>query len=147
MASKAPVVKIALLDILNDLAAVGEALEGMQILDGTPPRGDTGRGYVAVIRTTWESSEWATNRSRQEIFGIEMQIDVYGLRHKTGASAEAEAVELAGAIEDAIKASPTLSTARVVTGGLIPQTLYSAPKDADGWVASMEATARFTARF
>jgi hypothetical protein len=110
---------------------------------GVPKRFD--KRWCALGRVRWDSSDWATNRSREETFSLEGLVSIVQTAGDS-ASCEAAALALGSVIEDAIKADPGLGNARVVTSGFKPSNVSSFPNDAEGYEAQYEWTISVTAR-
>jgi hypothetical protein len=139
MATKALAAKGALFDKLNGLSDLSD----VQRTWGFPNR-EPRRKWCHVGEIRWESSEWMTHRSRQELFSITL---VFSLQLLASSAEESETAvhDLADGAEDALKADPTLGLADVVTSDFVPRRLASWPTD-DGYEAQMEIDVRFTAR-
>ena len=110
---------------------------------GVPKRFD--KRWCALGRVRWDSTEWATNRSREEVFTLEGLINIVQAAGDA-TSCEATALALGGAIEDAVKADPGLGNPRVVTSGFKPSNISSFPNDTEGYEAQYEWTISVTAR-
>lgn len=137
----------------TNAVAVKQSLKAL--IDALPSFGDVQRTYGVprtfdkrwcnVGRITWDSSEWATNRSREESFSIELLVSVVQSAGNAE-SVEVEASRLAGLIEDAVKAAPNFGNSKVVTSGFKPLRLNSFPNDPEGFEAQYECAISVTAR-
>lgn len=132
-------VKAALRDMLTGLPS----LAGVQTTWGFPGREPEPK-WSYVGKVDWDTSEWATNRSRQERFVIDVTFSVQ-LFAATAEDAERAVMALAADAEAALKDNPTLGIAAVVSSDFIPRRLGSWPID-DGFEAQLEINAAFTAR-
>lgn len=103
------------------------------------------RTWVYCGQITWESSEWVTNRSREEDFKVQLVINLKR-RRSTPAAVEAECARIAGLIEAMVKANPNLGNASVITSGFEPKRLDAFPAD-DFVEGQYEAEIRAVARF
>lgn len=103
------------------------------------------RTWVYVGRVTWDTSTWATNRSRQETFKVQVAVNVRR-RRMTPEKAERECLRIAGLIEAAVKANPQLGIGQVVSTDFTPTKADSFPGD-DATEAQFEAEVWVTARF
>lgn len=110
---------------------------------GVPAHMD--REWVNLGRVRWPSSDWVTNRSRQESFTIDLLVSVVQTAGDAE-SVETRAMQLAAAIEDAVKANPNFGMPSVVTSGFQPTQLQSFPNDPEGYEAQYECVISVTAR-
>jgi len=110
---------------------------------GVPKRFE--KRWCAIGRVRWDSTDWATNRSREESFTVEGLISIVQAAGSP-TSVEATALALGGAIEDAIKASPNLGNPRIITSGFKPSNISSFPNDTEGYEAQYEWMISVTAR-
>lgn len=108
------------------------------------PMREPERRWVLVGEITWQSSEWVTNRSREETFSIALLVNVQ-MTAATPEEAEKAAGAIAASIEDVLNQAPKIIPT-VVTAGLHPKRLVSFPST-DAYEAQFEAEAVFTARF
>lgn len=138
-ATRAFEVKRALFDLIETTPALAET----QVSYGHPK--EVERRSIFVGKVEWESSEWATNRARQEQFSVSVRLGVYILGG-TAREAEDECQALTKDFEGALKVSPNLGLSYVVTSDCQPVELDSAPA-ADGWAAGIDYEVRFTARY
>lgn len=103
------------------------------------------RTWVYCGEIEWESSQWVTNRSREEVFRAKVVFNVKR-RRATPEDAEREVVRIAGLVESAVKATPNFGDGAVITSSFAPQRMDSWP--ADEFVeAQLEAHVRVVARF
>ena len=103
------------------------------------------RTWVYCGGIDWESSEWVTNRTREEVYTITAVVNVKR-RRATPADAEGEAVRIMGLIESYVNANNRLGVFGVELAELVPKKLDSMPSD-DFCEAQFEASVRVTARF
>lgn len=139
MSSNAVEIKHALKALIHSLPD----FQDVQVTYGVPNTFD--KRWFNIGRITWDSSEWVTNRSREESFSIEVGVSVVQSAG-SAESTELEAMRLAGVIEDAIKAAPSFGNPRVVTSGFKPARLNSFPNDPEGFEAQYECAISVTAR-
>jgi hypothetical protein len=114
-----------------------------QVTYGVPRRIE--KTWCALGRVRWDSSEWATNRGREETFTVEGLVSII----RTAGNAEtteADAVRLGSAIEAAVMSAPNFGNPRIVTSGFKPVSVSSFPNDAEGFEAQYEWTVSVTAR-
>lgn len=110
----------------------------------TYPTREPERRWVMVGGISWDSSEWATNRSREETFRIAVAVNLQ-MTAATAQEAETTAAALMAEIEDVLNEAPKIIPS-VVTAGFHPKSLLSIPS-AETIEAQFEAEAVFTARF
>lgn len=132
-------------------AAIVALIKGLP--EATAEKWDTDWGFSKTPDRTWiycgavdwDSSEWVTNRSREEIFRVKTVVNIKR-RRSTPEQAEREATRIASLIEAAVKASPNFGDGAVVTSSFMPRKLDSFPAD-DFCEAQFEADISVTARF
>lgn len=137
----------------SNAVAVKQALKAL--IDGLPDFQDVQRTYGTpntfdkrwcnVGRITWDRSDWATNRSREEGFSVELLVSVVQSAGNAE-SVEVEATRLGGLIEDAVKADPSFGNPHVVTSSFRPSRLTSFANDPEGFEAQYECAVSVTAR-
>lgn len=103
------------------------------------------RTWVYCGEINWDSSEWATNRSREEVFNVRVVVNIKR-RRGTPEDLEREVVRIGALIEAGVKAAPQFGMGEVVTSGFIPRKMDSMPADEYG-EAQLEADIRVVARF
>lgn len=139
MSSNALAIKAHVYELIRSLPE----LEGVQVTYGVPKSFD--KRWVALGRVRWDSSEWATNRAREEVFSIEGLCSVVSTAGDAS-SVESAALAMGAAIEDAVKASPGFGNTHVVTSGFKPTNITSFPNDTEGYEAQYEWIISVTAR-
>ncbi len=128
---------------IRDLIKGRPELSGYQVTWGFPTRNPE-RRWVFVGEVTWNDSDWATLKSRQEVFEISVVLNC----QMSGGSAEEVERELqtmAAGIEDAMKANPSLGIHSVVATDFIPKKLQSFPTD-QAYEGQLETAVRVKAR-
>lgn len=128
---------------LRDLAKAQPELSGYQVTYGFPVRAPE-RRWVFVGEVSWEDSEWATNRKREEVFEVTTVINCQ-MSGATSEEVERELQRMAAGIEDGLKANPSLGIAAVVTTDFIPKKLVSFPSD-QVYEGQLECALRVKAR-
>lgn len=138
--SNAIAVKIALRDLLRGLAVV--VSDDVQVTYGFPTRSPE-RRWAVVGEISWQSAQWATNRSRTEEFAVMV---VFSVQIPGGISedCEAYAVQLAAEFEDLLRADPSIG-GRCITSGYVPRSLKSWPIDG-AYECQFETEVRATCR-
>jgi hypothetical protein len=139
MSTNALAVKAAVQTALQ--AAPG--LVGVPIVWGPDPR-DQPLQWVLLGQIHWDHERWATNRSKEETFTLDLISEVM-LTASTAFDAETQAASLSGVIEDFCKASPGFGLPYIVTSIYSPGRLLSFPAD-DRWVGQCHAELKVTAR-
>ena len=88
------------------------------------------RTWVYVGKIVWDTSDWVSNRSREERFNVEVSVNLKR-RRMTPEETEVEAGRIGALIEDAIKADPGLGIGLplIVNSSVIPKRLDSWPAD------------------
>lgn len=138
--SQAMTVKAAIFAALPTLSP----LVGIQIAWGLPPR-DTEATWILIGDITWDSNDWATNRTREEKFKISVICET----QVTAASAqdvELAVMVLSDAMEAVFKASPGFDLPGIVTSNYTPGRLVSWPADTK-YAAQVHGEIGITARF
>jgi hypothetical protein len=110
----------------------------------TYPTREPERRWVMIGGISWDSSEWATNRSREETFRIAVAVNLQ-MTAATAEEAETAAAALMADIEDILDSAPKIIPS-VVTAGFMPKSLLSIPST-EAIEAQFEGEAVFTARF
>ncbi|MEV5080328.1 hypothetical protein AB0K74_16360 [Streptomyces sp. NPDC056159] len=123
MSTNAYAAKAAVRDMIKGLPA----LSGYQVTWGYPVRNPE-RRWVFVGRIQWPDSQWATNRSREEVFEISVVVNCQ-LSGATSEEVERELERMAEGIEDGLKANPNLGISSVVTSDFVPKEMDSFPSD------------------
>ncbi|MFE0648550.1 hypothetical protein ACFVZH_08190 [Streptomyces sp. NPDC059534] len=139
MSTHAFAVKGALRDMIRALPA----LAGYQVTWGYPSRNPE-RRWVFVGEVLWPESQWATNRSREEVFEVSVVVNCQ-LSGGTSEEVESELQRMAAGIEDGMKAVPNLGIQSVVTSDFVPKKLVSFPSDGV-YEGQIEAVVRVKAR-
>jgi hypothetical protein len=128
---------------LRDMIKALPDLAGYQVTWGYPMRNPE-RRWVFVGEVQWPDSQWATNRSREEVFEISVVVNCQ-LSAATSEEVESELQHMAAGIENGMKASPNLGIQSVVTSDFIPKKLSSFPSD-QVYEGQFEAVVRVKAR-
>ncbi|MBT2541945.1 hypothetical protein J7E99_14830 [Streptomyces sp. ISL-44] len=128
---------------LRDMIKALPDLAGYQVTWGYPMRNPE-RRWVFVGEVQWPDSQWATNRSREEVFEISVVVNCQ-LSAATSEEVESELQRMAAGIENGMKASPNLGIQSVVTSDFIPKKLSSFPSD-QVYEGQFEAVVRVKAR-
>lgn len=138
--TKAPAVKAYLLGIAQALPVMAE--QQFDVTFGWPSRLPE-RRWVVAGDTTWDRSEWVTNRSREESFRV---LFGFCVLIKGGSAQEAEecASLVAASFEDALRADPGLG-GLAVTSSFEPRDLKSWPVDS-GFEAQFQTEVSATCR-
>ena len=134
------------IDAKSALKAIVDALPAfvdMQSTWGFPSR-DPEKRWVYFGNIVWESSDWHTNRGRQEKYGIDFAINIQGAR-STAEEVESECIRLLELIEEAVKADPRLGGI-VVDTSVVPEDLKSWPGAGGSMEAQVAARLDVTAR-
>jgi hypothetical protein len=118
-------------------------LQGVPIIWGPDPKNQPQR-WVLLGQIHWDHERWATNRSKEETFTLDVISEVM-LTASSAFDAETQAAELSGLIEDIIKASPGFGLPYIVTSIYSPGRLLSFPAD-DRWVGQAHSELKVTAR-
>lgn len=139
MSTNAFAVKGALRDMIKALPA----LAGYQVTWGYPARNPE-RRWVFVGEVQWPDSQWATNRSREEVFEVSVIVNCQ-LSGGTAEEVERELERMSAGIEDGLKASPNLGIQSVVTSDFVPKKLSSFPSD-QVFEGQLESIVRVKAR-
>jgi hypothetical protein len=139
MSTNALLVKAAIQTALQQSAG----LVDVPIIWGPDPRHQPQR-WILLGQIHWDHERWATNRSKEETFTIDLISEVM-LTASTAFDAETQAAELSGIVEDIVKASPGFGLSGVVTSIYSPGRLLSFPAD-DRWVGQMHGELKVTAR-
>ncbi|NUR00425.1 MAG: hypothetical protein HOY79_29005 [Streptomyces sp.] len=139
MSTNALLIKAAVQAALQQSAG----LVDVPILWGPDPRNQPQR-LVLLGQIHWDHEKWATNRSKEETFTLDVISEVM-LTASTAFDAETQAAELSGIVEDIVKASPGFGLPGIVTSIYSPGRLLSFPAD-DRWVGQMHAEFKVTAR-
>jgi len=140
--SQAPTVKKAIFDGLT----ASPNLQGVNVTYGLGGHGDPAPPYVLVGKITWQKDEWATNRTRQEDFKIDLLIEVR-LLGADPYEAEQSAAAINAAVEDWFANSPGFGLGNLVTSNYSPGALISWPEDETHYGAQVHAEVSVTARF
>ena len=140
MSTKAIQVKEALETKLKALALV--VSENVQVTYGFPTQSPE-RKWACVHEVRWRDAEWATNRSRNEVFGVAVTFNVQ-LLAGNARDAEAAVIKYAAAFEDALKDNPGLG-GLCITTNYEPRQLRSWPI-ADGYEAQLDTEVVATCR-
>ncbi|MFF0481053.1 hypothetical protein [Streptomyces sp. NPDC004435] len=128
---------------LRDMIRALPALAGYQVTWGYPSRSPE-RRWVFVGEVLWPDSQWATNRSREEVFEVSVVVNCQ-LSAATSEEVEGELQRMAEGIENGLKVSPTLGIQSVVTSDFVPKKLVSFPSD-QVYEGQIEAIVRVKAR-
>lgn len=139
MSTNAFAAKAALRDMIKALPA----LAGYQVTWGYPARNPE-RRWVFVGEVHWPESQWATNRSREEVFEVSVIVNCQ-LSGATSEEVEGELQRMAAGIEDGMKAVPNLGIPSVIVTDFVPRKLSSFPSD-QVYEGQFEATVRVKAR-
>jgi hypothetical protein len=139
MSTNAFAVKGALRDMIRALPA----LAGYQVTWGYPTRNPE-RRWVFVGEVQWPESQWATNRSREEVFEISVIVNAQ-ISGATAEEVENELQAMAAGIENGMKATPNLGIQSVVTSDFVPKKLASFPSD-QVYEGQLESVVRVKAR-
>jgi hypothetical protein len=104
-------------------------LAGYQVTYGYPSRSPE-RRWVFVGEVNWpgHSSQWATNRSREETFEIIVIVNCQ-ISAATSEEVEQELQRMAEGIENGMKANPSLGLQSVITSDFVPVQVTSFPSD------------------
>lgn len=107
------------------------------------PTGTPDRRWCLIGGIEWASSDWASNRVREEQFAITVVLSVV---YAGAQSSEVESIaaDAFSAVESVVKGNPSID-GLVVTSSLEPVRLESFPR-ADEYEAQFEARLRCTAR-
>lgn len=105
------------------------------------------RSWIMLGAIEWQSSEWVTNRTREEDYSITLVVNLKR-RKATTEETETEAIDVMQAIEAQlhINANASLGVFGVTMAELVPKKLDSWPAD-EFCEAQFEATVHITARF
>lgn len=126
----------AIVDALPDFA-------DLQRTWGFPSR-DPEKRWVYFGNIVWESSDWHTNRGRQEKYGIDFAINIQMAR-SSSEECERECIRLLELVEEAVKADPRLGGI-VVDTSVVPEDLKSWPGASGSIEAQVGARLDVTAR-
>jgi hypothetical protein len=119
-----------------------KARDGVQVTYGYPTR-EPERRWIGLGDVQWESSEWVTNRSREEVFSVTIIFDVL-MAAGTAEEAEQYALAMSAEFEATVKANPNLD-GLAVTSGYQPTRLKSWTQ-ATGYEAQYETEVTATCR-
>lgn len=108
------------------------------------PIGEPQRRWVMLGEIRWDASDWATNRSKQEVFGIQVTINCQ-IRGGNAEEAERECYRMIEHIENKMKADPRMGIGAVAWTSFVPRSLTSFPSDAY-FEGQLEAELVVTAR-
>lgn len=139
MTTKALAVKQALHGILSGMPIV--ASDRVQVTYGFPTRSPD-RRWAVVGEINWDGAQWATNRSRQEEFRVQVVFDAQIAG--TAEDAESCVLAMADAFGAALAADPSLG-GLCVTSGYTPRVLKCWPIDG-AYEAQFETEVRVTCR-
>ncbi|MGV9815465.1 hypothetical protein ACWDTQ_26585 [Streptomyces cellulosae] len=128
---------------LRDMIKALPALKGYQVTWGYPTRNPE-RRWVFVGEISWTESDWATLRSREEVFSISVVVNCQ-MSGGTAEEVERELQTMAAGIEDGLKADPTLGVQSVVFSDFVPQKVSSFPSD-QVFEGQLESVVRVKAR-
>lgn len=137
--SQAMAVKAAIVDALPGLPA----LANIQIAWGLPPR-DTEATWVLIGDITWDSDDWATNKSREEKFKISVICETQ-VTAATAKDVELAVMALSDAMEGYFKGNPGFQLGGVVTSNYTPGRCVSWPAD-QKYAAQVHGEISVTAR-
>lgn len=131
--------------IFNALAAAS-GLSAARVLYGVPPGGDPGDTSVVLGHIKYGESKWITNRSRQEVFTVEVITEVH-VTAGDAQSSELACAALADVVEDYFATSPTFDLPSLVITDYSPGEVASGPMDQDKYAARVHGELTVTARF
>lgn len=141
--TKALAVKQAIKDHLDRMAIV--PVEQVQVTYGLPMRSPDKKWAVAG-NITWDSTEWATNRSRNEAFSVQVIFCVQVAADKNAPQeAESFAIAMAAEFEQLVSADPAFG-GLCITSVFTPRQLKSWPSDATTFEAQFDTEVRATCR-
>ncbi|MDG4826022.1 hypothetical protein O7635_29585 [Asanoa sp. WMMD1127] len=115
----------------------------VQVTYGFPMRAPE-KKWIAVGEIRWESSEWATNRSRNEAFSVQVIFDVQ-MSGATAKEVEAYAVLMSRDFLAALMADPSLG-GLAITSGFQPRSMRAFPSDRDTYECQFETEVSVTCR-
>ncbi|MFI8237602.1 hypothetical protein ACIF83_10175 [Streptomyces sp. NPDC085866] len=128
---------------LRDMIRALPALAGYQVTWGYPTRSPE-RRWVFVGEVQWPDSQWATNRSREEVFEISVVVNAQ-ISGATAEEVENELQVMAAGIEDGMKSNPSLGIHSVVSSDFVPKKVSSFPSD-QVYEGQLESVVRVKAR-
>lgn len=141
MATKAGEVRAVMKGVLDALPLI--VTDDVQVTLGYPrtPR----RTYIFLGETSWEGTQWETNRSRQETFSITVGMETS--RERTTANeVEAYLLSLSEGFENALDSDPGMQTAGVITSRFAPRRLRSWQSGSHGYTSQYEVEVVVTCR-
>jgi hypothetical protein len=141
VSTKAVAVKQSLRDLLDGMPIV--STDKVQVTYGFPLR-DPDRRWAVVGEIHWESTEWVTNRSRQEQFTVAVIFSVIMSAVKSE-DVEQYAVSMGAAFDQSLRDNPSLN-GLCVTTGFSPKALKSWPQDTTAYEAQFETEVRAVCR-
>lgn len=128
---------------LRDMIKALPSLKGYQVTWGFPSRNPE-RRWVFVGEVQWSGSDWATLRSREEVFEISVIVNCQ-MSGGTAEEVELELRDMAAGIEDGLKANPSLGVQSVVYTDFVPKKVASFPSD-QVYEGQLESVVRVKAR-
>lgn len=141
MSTKAVAVKKALKTLLDGMPIVSE--KDIQVTYGFPGKAPQ-RKWAVVGGIQWGSSEWATNRSRQEEFTVSVIFSAV-IQASNSEETEEYVIAMASDFEEKLKADPSLNGLCVSTG-FTPKSLQAWPNDTTSYEAQFETEVSATCR-
>lgn len=139
MATSALAVKSALKAEIDSVETDGN----LEVTWGFPKK-EPAKRWCIVGDIKWDTSEWITNRGKNESYKIVVDVWVR-ITGGTAQEAETQAEAYESLIEDALKANPKVGVSNVITSSFIPVELQSWPQD-DGGEARFKCEFAVTAR-
>lgn len=129
--TKAPAVKAYLKTLLDGMPMTGT--DKLQVTFGFPMR-NVQKKWMFVGETEWQSVEWVTNRSREEVFDITIGFSAE-ISGGTAEEAEQFASQMASDFESALTQNPGMS-------GLCVTSIFF-PKRLNSWAVDLGFQAQF----
>jgi hypothetical protein len=118
-------------------------LTGVDIVWGPDPR-DQPQEWILLGAIRWENEDWKTLKTKQEIFTLDLIVEVMETASSSFA-VESHAASINASVEAFFKANPGLGLPYVVSSIYNPGRLLSFPAD-DRWVGQFHGELRVTAR-